>query len=51
MSIRRIDGAHQVAAEAVEDCIFAQCYPNVMEGAGPLPVGALDAGLTTSTGG
>jgi acetyl-CoA C-acetyltransferase len=36
--------------EAVEDCIFAQCYPT-MEAPAFGRMVALDAGLTTSTGG
>ncbi len=37
-------------AEVVEDCIFAQCYPT-MEAPAFGRMVALDAGLTTSTGG
>lgn len=40
----------QLPAEAVEDCIFAQCYPT-MEAPAFGRMIALDAGLTTSTGG
>lgn len=39
-----------VPAEAVEDCVFAQCYPS-MEAPALGRVVALDAGLTTGTGG
>ena len=39
-----------VPAEAVEDCIFAQCYPS-MEAPALGRMVALDAGLTTGTGG
>jgi acetyl-CoA C-acetyltransferase len=37
-------------AEAVEDCLFAQCYPT-MEAPAFGRMVALDAGLTTTTGG
>jgi len=40
----------KLPAEAVEDCIFAQCYPT-MEAPAFGRMIALDAGLTTSTGG
>ena len=40
----------KLAPEAVEDCIFAQCYPT-MEAPAFGRMVALDAGLTTSTGG
>ena len=40
----------KLPAEVVEDCIFAQCYPT-MEAPAFGRMIALDAGLTTSTGG
>ncbi|KCZ88375.1 acetyl-CoA C-acetyltransferase [Hyphomonas johnsonii] len=40
----------KLPAEAVEDCLFAQCYPT-MEAPAFGRMVALDAGLTTSTGG
>jgi acetyl-CoA C-acetyltransferase len=40
----------KLVPEAVEDCIFAQCYPT-MEAPAFGRMVALDAGLTTSTGG
>ena len=40
----------KVPAEAVEDCLFAQCYPS-MEAPAFGRMVALDAGLTVSTGG
>ena len=39
-----------LAPEAVDDCVFAQCYPS-MEAPALGRVVALDAGLTTGTGG
>lgn len=48
--IRELMAKTKLPAEAVEDCIFAQCYPT-MEAPAFGRMVALDAGLTTSTGG
>ena len=48
--IRELMVKTKLPAEAVEDCIFAQCYPT-MEAPAFGRMVALDAGLTTSTGG
>ena len=48
--IRELMAKTSLPAEAVEDCIFAQCYPT-MEAPAFGRMVALDAGLTTSTGG
>jgi acetyl-CoA C-acetyltransferase len=48
--IRELMSRTRLPAEAVEDCIFAQCYPT-MEAPAFGRMVALDAGLTTSTGG
>jgi acetyl-CoA C-acetyltransferase len=48
--IRELMARTRLPAEAVEDCIFAQCYPT-MEAPAFGRMVALDAGLTTSTGG
>tara|TARA_R110000751_G_scaffold12703_6_gene43638 strand:+ start:26004 stop:27215 length:1212 start_codon:yes stop_codon:yes gene_type:complete len=48
--IRELMARTKLPAEAVEDCIFAQCYPT-MEAPAFGRMVALDAGLTTSTGG
>ncbi|RCL88541.1 acetyl-CoA C-acetyltransferase [Hyphomonas sp.] len=48
--IRELMVKAKLPAEAVEDCIFAQCYPT-MEAPAFGRMVALDAGLTTSTGG
>ena len=48
--IRELMARTSVPAEAVEDCLFAQCYPT-MEAPAFGRMVALDAGLTTTTGG
>ena len=48
--VRELMVRTKLPAEAVEDCIFAQCYPT-MEAPAFGRMIALDAGLTTSTGG
>jgi acetyl-CoA C-acetyltransferase len=48
--IRELMARTKLPAEAVEDCLFAQCYPT-MEAPAFGRMVALDAGLTTSTGG
>lgn len=48
--IRELMSRNDVPAEAVDDCVFAQCYPS-MEAPALGRVVALDAGLTTGTGG
>ncbi|KCZ62438.1 hypothetical protein L53_12300 [Hyphomonas sp. L-53-1-40] len=48
--IRELMAKTKLPAEAVEDCIFAQCYPT-MEAPAFGRMVALNAGLTTSTGG
>tara|TARA_R110002020_G_scaffold228406_3_gene439129 strand:+ start:3910 stop:5121 length:1212 start_codon:yes stop_codon:yes gene_type:complete len=48
--IRELMVKTKLPAEAVEDCIFAQCYPT-MEAPAFGRMVALDAGLTTWTGG
>lgn len=48
--IRELMVRTKLPAEVVEDCIFAQCYPT-MEAPAFGRMVALDAGLTTSTGG
>lgn len=48
--VRELMARTKLPAEAVEDCIFAQCYPT-MEAPAFGRMIALDAGLTTSTGG
>ena len=48
--IRELMVKTKLPAEAVDDCIFAQCYPT-MEAPAFGRMVALDAGLTTSTGG
>ncbi|WP_340691766.1 acetyl-CoA C-acetyltransferase [Hyphomonas sp.] len=48
--IRELMARTKLPAEVVEDCIFAQCYPT-MEAPAFGRMVALDAGLTTSTGG
>ncbi|MEZ5997662.1 MAG: acetyl-CoA C-acetyltransferase [Hyphomonas sp.] len=48
--IRELMARTKLPAEAVEDCLFAQCYPT-MEAPAFGRMVALDAGLTTVTGG
>ncbi|MCH2458171.1 MAG: acetyl-CoA C-acetyltransferase [Henriciella sp.] len=48
--VRELMSRNDVPAEAVDDCVFAQCYPS-MEAPALGRVVALDAGLTTGTGG
>lgn len=48
--VRELMSSNDVPAEAVDDCVFAQCYPS-MEAPALGRVVALDAGLTTGTGG
>ncbi|MEQ8299829.1 MAG: acetyl-CoA C-acetyltransferase [Hyphomonas sp.] len=48
--IRELMARTKLAPAAVEDCVFAQCYPT-MEAPAFGRMVALDAGLTTSTGG
>jgi acetyl-CoA C-acetyltransferase len=48
--IRDLMARTKLPGEAVEDCLFAQCYPT-MEAPAFGRMVALDAGLTTSTGG
>ena len=48
--IRELMAKTSLPAEAVEDCIFAQCYPT-MEAPAFGRMVALEAGLTASTGG
>lgn len=48
--VRKLMSRNDVPAEAVDDCVFAQCYPS-MEAPALGRVVALDAGLTTGTGG
>lgn len=48
--VRELMSRTALPAEVVDDCVFAQCYPS-MEAPALGRVVALDAGLTTGTGG